>query len=86
MHINQRCSPSEFDCNPLSANKYCIPLSAVRDCIEDCPNASDENCGVNKTICDVVIQNSHSRCGKCVHFDNLYSQCLDKKCLSSMMV
>lgn len=79
MSVNGKCPSGQFDCDPLSVNKYCIPISSVRDCIEDCPNASDENCGVNKTVCDIGIRNPPSRCGKCIHHDNIFSQCVDKK-------
>ncbi|KAE9555494.1 hypothetical protein FO519_001262 [Halicephalobus sp. NKZ332] len=78
-NINQRCPAGEFDCDPLSGVRHCIPISSVRDCIDDCPNASDEKCGINKTICDVGIRNPPSRCGKCVHFENVLNQCIDKK-------
>uniref|UniRef100_A0A7E4WA72 Fibrinogen C-terminal domain-containing protein n=1 Tax=Panagrellus redivivus TaxID=6233 RepID=A0A7E4WA72_PANRE len=78
-HVGKRCPFNQFDCTPLSVDPECIPFAAVRDCIEDCSNGADENCGVNKTVCDIGIKRSGARCGKCVLVDEVRSHCIDQK-------
>ncbi|VDK45584.1 unnamed protein product [Anisakis simplex] len=40
-HLNARCA-NAFDCDPQGSSLKCVPLSTIRDCIADCPNAADE--------------------------------------------
>ncbi|PAV64026.1 hypothetical protein WR25_04937 isoform B [Diploscapter pachys] len=51
--------------------------SAVRDCVPDCPNMSDEWCGDGKTICDLGF--TQFPCGQCVKPEEQASVCLERK-------
>ncbi|MCP9261498.1 Angiopoietin-4 [Dirofilaria immitis] len=73
-HIGGRCIAG-FDCDP-NGPRVCITLTAVRDCFVDCPNAADEECPVNKILCDSKI--SHG-CGKCVNVEERDMQCSDRR-------
>ncbi|KAK6102839.1 Fibrinogen beta and gamma chains C-terminal globular domain family protein [Brugia pahangi] len=73
-HIGGRCVAS-FDCDP-SGPLVCITLTAVRDCFADCPNAADEECPVNKVLCDSKVSNG---CGKCVKMEERDMLCSDRR-------
>ena len=81
--LNCACSTSEFQCqcyknNPVDCKGYqssfgtrftgCIPIEQQNDGIEQCPDGSDENYQVQKTVncaqCDVTINrlNNVSQC------------------------
>ncbi|KAI6235510.1 Angiopoietin-related protein 5 [Aphelenchoides besseyi] len=74
-----RCDLNEFDCNPNDSSPTCIPFSVVRDCIIDCENGADEECGHNQTMCDVNIKRTNSMCGKCVENNEVDRFCVDRK-------
>uniref|UniRef100_A0A915Q7J5 Fibrinogen C-terminal domain-containing protein n=1 Tax=Setaria digitata TaxID=48799 RepID=A0A915Q7J5_9BILA len=73
-HIGGRCLAS-FDCDPNGA-RVCMPLTTVRDCFADCPNAADEECPANTVLCDSKI--SHG-CGKCVKLEERDMRCRDRR-------
>ncbi|VDK64413.1 unnamed protein product [Onchocerca ochengi] len=73
-HVGGRCLAS-FDCDP-NGPQVCITLAAVRDCFVDCPNAADEECPVNKVLCDSKIRRG---CGKCVKMEERDVQCSDRR-------
>ncbi|KRX47716.1 Angiopoietin-related protein 1 [Trichinella britovi] len=64
-------SPDMFDCK----NGFCIPFRLVRNCVDDCGNAADEECGFDKVLCDVEVDG----CGKCISPDRVFADCLDRK-------
>ncbi|KAI6201337.1 Fibrinogen C-terminal domain-containing protein [Aphelenchoides besseyi] len=74
-----RCDLNEFDCSPNDPSPTCIPFSVVRDCIIDCENGADEECGYNQTMCDVNIKRTNSMCGKCVENNEADRFCVDRK-------
>ncbi|CAG9536270.1 unnamed protein product [Cercopithifilaria johnstoni] len=73
-HIGGRCVDS-FDCDP-NGPRVCVTLTAVRDCFVDCPNAADEECPVNKVLCDSKIRDG---CGKCVKVEERDMLCSDRR-------
>ncbi|CAD6188580.1 unnamed protein product [Caenorhabditis auriculariae] len=62
---------------PPAPAPLCIPFTAVRDCVFDCPNMSDEWCGKGKILCDLGV--SLFKCGQCVEPDLEASLCVDRK-------
>lgn len=79
LHSAGNCSVDEFECL-LEEGDFCIPFSAVRDCVVDCPNGADEECGQGLILCDAEIKKINSRCGKCVKEDMVERFCVDHKC------
>ncbi|VDN22396.1 unnamed protein product [Gongylonema pulchrum] len=73
-HVGGRCIAS-FDCDPAGF-QACVPLSAVRDCFADCPNAADEECPADSVLCDTKLQRG---CGKCVKPKDRELQCSDRR-------
>uniref|UniRef100_F1L435 Angiopoietin-4 n=1 Tax=Ascaris suum TaxID=6253 RepID=F1L435_ASCSU len=73
-HLEGRCEGG-FDCDPQGP-LTCVPLSAIRDCIADCPNRADEKCGTNAVLCDERVQNG---CGKCVRKELVDTYCSDHR-------
>ncbi|TKR76584.1 hypothetical protein L596_017701 [Steinernema carpocapsae] len=72
-----RCAFDQFDCDPTSEEKFCVPFSSVRDCFPDCPNSEDEQCGLNQALCDK--NHGSLSCGKCVSKSDVNTKCLDRK-------
>ncbi|CAD5221700.1 unnamed protein product [Bursaphelenchus xylophilus] len=75
---NGNCEPGYFDCGYINST-YCIPFSTVRDCILDCANGSDEECGEDLILCDMEVKRGNSRCGKCVKEHEMNKYCVDHK-------
>ncbi|CAD5210942.1 unnamed protein product [Bursaphelenchus okinawaensis] len=73
-----QCETGYFDCGSPNST-YCIPFTAVRDCVVDCENGSDEMCGDGLHLCDTNVKQSNSRCGKCVRNSELGKFCIDHK-------
>ncbi|KHN72808.1 Tenascin-N, partial [Toxocara canis] len=73
-HLEGRCKGG-FDCDP-EGPLTCVPVSAVRDCITDCPNSADEKCGISAVLCDERLQ---SGCGKCVRKELVDTYCSDRR-------
>ncbi|KFD52058.1 hypothetical protein M514_07040 [Trichuris suis] len=65
-------SPFFFDCG----NGFCIPFRLVRNCIDDCGNGADEECGTDKVLCDMETDQG---CGICISPDRVFSDCQDRK-------
>ncbi|KAK0414990.1 hypothetical protein QR680_011718 [Steinernema hermaphroditum] len=80
-HLNGRCPFDQFDCDPSSKEKFCVPFTVVRDCFVDCPNGEDERCGLNQTMCDKELKDGSGvlMCGKCVLKKEINTKCLDRK-------
>ncbi|KIH58115.1 hypothetical protein ANCDUO_11685 [Ancylostoma duodenale] len=55
-------------------------MVALRNCRVDCPNMSDEWCGIGKVLCDTKF--SGLPCGRCVRFEDMGVRCRDQRCRS----
>ncbi|CAJ0941294.1 unnamed protein product, partial [Mesorhabditis belari] len=73
--IGGRCGWLGFDCDPTLAKQNCIPISAVRNCVRDCANGSDEFCGEAEILCDTYP----AQCGRCVAQNDVQRSCADRK-------
>uniref|UniRef100_A0A914V7M5 Fibrinogen C-terminal domain-containing protein n=1 Tax=Plectus sambesii TaxID=2011161 RepID=A0A914V7M5_9BILA len=68
---------SQFDCG----NGSCIPVTLVRDCVINCPDGSDEECGEGQLLCDNNMPSPGGNgCGICVeNTPTGVTACMDRR-------
>ncbi|VDM66601.1 unnamed protein product [Strongylus vulgaris] len=75
--IGIRCPAYHFDCDLNKRMPLCVPVGALRNCRPDCPNMSDEWCGIGRILCDTAVRGLP--CGRCVTFEEAHAKCRDIK-------